>query len=218
MSTDSGQTVYEGTHLDATWDGRLCIHVGECTRARGKIFASGRDRWGQPDREEPETVVAVIERCPTGALTYGRKDGGAGETPPGENTVMVANHGPLYVRGDLRIVGAADDMPGVVFRAALCRCGKSARKPFCDNSHEGAGFRDHGPIGDTGAPVVEAGGPLAITPLKDGPLVIEGNVTLVSGHGKRTWQGTKTVLCRCGESANKPFCDGTHVLVDFTAD
>lgn len=216
MSSESQKTVYEGAQLDATWDGRLCIHVGECTRARGKIFESGRDPWGEPDRDDVETVADVIERCPTGALTYVRKDGGAAETASDVNTVMVANHGPLYVRGDLRLADAPDDMPGVAFRAALCRCGKSARKPFCDNSHEGAGFRDHGPIGDTGAGTDEAGGPLTITPLENGPLLIEGNVTLVSGHGTPTWRGTKTALCRCGESANKPFCDGTHVVIDFT--
>ena len=218
MSTNSEQTVYEGTTLDATWDGRLCIHVGECTRARGKVFASGRKPWGEPDREDAQTVAEVIERCPTGALTYARKDGGAAEAPPDTNTIVVANRGPLYARGDLRIAGAPDDMPGIAFRAALCRCGKSVRKPFCDNSHEAADFRDHGPIGDTGTGIMDAGGPLTITPLKDGPLLIQGNLTLVSGHGKPTWQGVKAALCRCGQSANKPFCDGTHATIDFTAD
>ena len=50
-------------------------------------------------------------------------------------------NGPLYVRGDLDIDGAESDMKGVRFRAALCRCGQSKNKPFCDNSHEEAGFK-----------------------------------------------------------------------------
>ena len=47
--------------------------------------------------------------------------------------------------------GAADDMPSVRYRAALCRCGDSANKPFCDNSHEAADFQDYGAVGETGA-------------------------------------------------------------------
>lgn len=218
MSRDSDVFTYEGAAVDAQWDKRLCIHVGECTRAKGEIFKSGRKPWGQPDNAEADSVADVVARCPTGSLTYARKDGGAAETPDQENTVFVSSRGPLYVRGDLRIEGVPDDMPGVAFRAALCRCGKSANKPFCDNSHEGSSFADHGPIGDTGADQVEIGGPLEISPRKNGPLLVQGNVTVVAGSGRRAWRGTKVALCRCGESKNKPFCDGTHATIDFTTD
>ncbi len=45
---------FEGEKTDVSWDGRLCIHIGECTRADGALFESGRDPWGQPDRGEPQ--------------------------------------------------------------------------------------------------------------------------------------------------------------------
>jgi len=215
MADEATQYTYPGSALDVVWDARLCIHVGECTRARGALFQSGRDPWGEPDRADAATVAAVVERCPTGALSYTRRDGGAPEAVPAENTVLVANNGPLYVRGDLAIEDAPDDAPGLRTRAALCRCGRSANKPFCDNSHEEAGFRDRGPIGDVGEPLEAPGGPLAIKPLPDGPLLLTGNLTIASGHGLPTWTGTRVALCRCGESANKPFCDGTHTLVGF---
>lgn len=218
MSENSEVFTYEGAAVDAQWDKRLCIHVGECTRAKGAIFTSGRNPWGQPDNAEADIVAEVVSRCPTGSLTFERKDGGAAELPDRENTVLVSDRGPLYVRGDLRIAGVPDDMPGVAFRAALCRCGKSANKPFCDNSHEGVSFADHGPIGDTGTSPVEPGGPLEITPLRDGPLLLHGDVTLIAGNGRRAWRGAKVALCRCGESASKPFCDGTHTTIDFTTD
>jgi CDGSH-type Zn-finger protein len=48
--------------------------------------------------------------------------------------------------------------------------------------------------------------------------VISGNLTLTSAAGLPTWSGTRVALCRCGESSNKPFCDGTHALVGFTTD
>ena len=119
-------------------------------------------------------------------------------------------NGPLYVRGDLAIDGALQNAPGLAFRAALCRCGESKNKPFCDNSHEAAGFKDYGAVGDAGPGLDERGGKLQIAPLQDGPLIVKGNVTISSGSGRAAWRGKQVALCRCGASKNKPFCDGTH--------
>ena len=215
MASESKQFTYPGSAVDVVWDGRLCIHVSECTRARGDLFESGRKPWCDPDRAEADMVAAVVERCPTGALSYIRKDGGPAEAARAENTITVANNGPLYARGELEIEGAPADSPGLRTRAALCRCGLSANKPFCDNSHEPAEFRDHGAIGETGEVLEVHGGPLKVTPRANGPLVISGNLTLNSAAGLPAWSGTRVALCRCGESSNKPFCDGTHALVGF---
>jgi CDGSH-type Zn-finger protein/uncharacterized Fe-S cluster protein YjdI len=217
MSQSTNRFTFSGADVDATWDKRLCIHVSECTRAKGEIFASGRSPWGDPDRAEADVVVEVVARCPTGALTATRKDGGDAETAAEENTVLVSNNGPLYVRGELHIDGAPDDMAGVALRAALCRCGQSANKPFCDNAHEASGFRDHGAVGETGTGC-EPGGPLEIKASRNGPLLLTGNVTVISGHGRSAWRGTKVALCRCGQSGNKPFCDGTHSKVGFRSE
>ncbi|MEE2778044.1 MAG: CDGSH iron-sulfur domain-containing protein [Acidobacteriota bacterium] len=145
------------------------------------------------------------------------KDGGPAAVPADENVALVSNNGPLYLKGDLRVSGAAEDMSGVRYRAALCRCGKSARKPFCDNSHEQAGFRDYGAVGQEGDGIKINGGPLEVSPAPNGPLVVSGNLTIVAGSGRRAWQGTKVALCRCGESENRPFCDGAHARVGFEA-
>ena len=218
MAQESKQYTYPGRAVDVIWDSRLCIHVGECTRARGALFESGRTPWCEPDRADADSVAAVVERCPTGALSFTRTDGGASEAVPGENSIVVANNGPLYARGELQIEGAPPDSPGLNTRAALCRCGLSANKPFCDNSHEAAEFRDHGAIGETGETLEAHGGPLKINPRPNGPLVISGNLTLTSAAVLPTWSGTRVALCRCGESSNKPFCDGTHTLVGFSTD
>jgi CDGSH-type Zn-finger protein len=59
---------------------------------------------------------------------------------------------------------------------------------------------------------------LEIRPVKDGPLLLNGNVTIVNGSGRESWRGSKTALCRCGESNNKPFCDGQHKKIGFSSD
>ncbi|MDR4534285.1 CDGSH iron-sulfur domain-containing protein [Glutamicibacter sp. PS] len=49
-----------------------------------------------------------------------------------------------------------------------------------------------------------------------GPLIVRGEFTIEDGHGQEVPTNRTTVaLCRCGSSAIKPFCDGTHKLKNF---
>ncbi len=160
----------------------------------------------------------MVERCPSGSLAYDAKGGRRNETAAKKNTVTVSSNGPLYVRGKLNIAGAPDDMPGVSFRVALCRCGQSANKPFCDGSHDKVQFKDSGAVGESGDGYRAQGGKLNIKPTKNGPLVLSGNVAIRTASGRLAWKGTSVALCRCGGSKNKPFCDGSHKEVGFVAD
>jgi CDGSH-type Zn-finger protein len=57
-----------------------------------------------------------------------------------------------------------------------------------------------------------------ITPYRDGPLLIRGDFTLRDQDGNEIPVGRETIaLCRCGKSRIRPFCDGTHKIVKFTA-
>jgi CDGSH-type Zn-finger protein len=57
-----------------------------------------------------------------------------------------------------------------------------------------------------------------IVPYEDGPLLIRGAFELLTQDGQPIEAGRATVaLCRCGLSANKPFCDGTHKVGKFRA-
>lgn len=209
---------YDGVDADVLWDRRLCIHVGECGRAKGDLFVGGRDPWCQPDVTAVDDVAEVVARCPSGALTTLRRDGGPAESCDPKNVVVVSSHGPLYLRGDLKIDGAAADMTGVAYRAALCRCGQSSNKPFCDNSHERVGFRDSGAVGEKGDGLATEGGALQARRAANGPLLLSGNFSIAASSGRVAWRGTKAALCRCGNSKNKPFCDGSHKAAGFQAE
>ena len=102
------------------------------------------------------------------------------------------------------------------YRATLCRCGASKSKPFCDGSHHDAHFSASGepPTGKADMLAVRDG-PLAIDPQPDGPLQVRGNLEIISGTGRVVARVTSARLCRCGGSANKPFCDGTHAKIGF---
>ena len=68
MSEKKHLFTYPGEEVDVTWDRRLCIHIGECGRAKNDLFVGGRDPWCQPDLVDQADVLDVVERCPTGAL------------------------------------------------------------------------------------------------------------------------------------------------------
>jgi CDGSH-type Zn-finger protein len=56
-----------------------------------------------------------------------------------------------------------------------------------------------------------------VQPIADGPLVLHGAVQIVSDPGRPVTRCVGPTLCRCGHSANKPFCDGSHAGAGFTA-
>ena len=57
-----------------------------------------------------------------------------------------------------------------------------------------------------------------ITPYRDGPLVIRGPFRLTDQDGREIAVNRATIaLCRCGKSRMRPFCDGTHKVVRFSA-
>ena len=60
--------------------------------------------------------------------------------------------------------------------------------------------------------------PVVIVPCADGPLLVRGPVVIEGATGPGVERGRRTVaLCRCGLSALKPFCDGTHKVTGFKA-
>ena len=79
-------------------------------------------------------------------------------------------------------------------------------------------FEDDGTVGATPAePIDGEVGRVRVTTLPNGPLVFEGTLS-VTGLGQQVTRASKGALCRCGASKNKPFCDGSHVGIGFTAE
>ena len=221
--------------------------------------------------------------------------------------VVVSKNGPYLVTGDIPIVeqiiatdqngGSESWKHGKSYKTqescALCRCGQSDNKPFCDGTHSRIGFDGtetasrapyaeqatvqdgpsnlalmdaeslcafgrfcdpHGQvwsqIDHTDEPQVretflrqvgncpagrlvawdkEAGRPLEpVLPISiglvedpaqecSGPIWLRGGMELVSAEGFAYETRNRVTLCRCGESKNKPFCDGTHASIKFKA-
>jgi uncharacterized Fe-S cluster protein YjdI len=130
---------YSTDEIIVYWEPALCIHSARCLRGLPQVFDVNRRPWVTVDAASADEIADVITRCPSGALRFKRLDGGAQEQSPEVTQIRATPNGPLYVRGKLVITdqdGTVHELP----RAALCRCGHSANKPFCDNTHLRIGF------------------------------------------------------------------------------
>lgn len=207
--------VAKGDAVTIRFDGKRCIHARQCVLGLPKVFkANTPGEWIFPDEASAEALAIVAHACPSGAIAYERHDGGAQESAPEVNVAAVRENGPVAFRAPISIRGTF-----VGYRATLCRCGASANKPFCDGSHNAAGFTASGePATAPSEPLAVRNGPLAVEPQLDGPLKVTGNLEITSGTGRTIARVTETWLCRCGGSANKPYCDGTHRKIGFKGD
>jgi CDGSH-type Zn-finger protein/uncharacterized Fe-S cluster protein YjdI len=203
-----------GGKLELHFEGKRCIHSRFCVTWAPQVFlANAKGPWIHPDAMPVERAVEVAHACPSGAIRYRRLDGGPEEAAPPVNLATLREAGPYAFRAQLQI----DGVPAG-FRATLCRCGASKNKPYCDGSHHEIGFSATGepPTGKTEMLAVRDG-VLAIDPQANGPLRVRGNLEILSGTGRAVARVTSAYLCRCGGSANKPFCDGTHAKIGFKA-
>ena len=134
------ERTYRTDQIAVYWEPALCIHTARCLRALPEVFDVHRRPWVLVDAAPADAVADAVVRCPTGALRFERFDGAPQEGLADPPVIEAQSDGPLYVRGGVRIVkedGEARELP----RAALCRCGESNNKPFCDNMHRRVGFR-----------------------------------------------------------------------------
>jgi CDGSH-type Zn-finger protein/uncharacterized Fe-S cluster protein YjdI len=202
-----------GSQITIRFEAAKCIHSRGCVLGRPDVFVPNVEgEWIHPEAAEADEVAELAHNCPSGAITYLRHDGKPQERAPKVNLVRVRENGPLALHGELKIDG--EDM----FRATLCRCGASSNKPFCDGSHSAAGFAASGePATVPSSPLAQRDGKVEIAPAENGPLLVSGNLEVVSGTGRTIDRASKCALCRCGASANKPFCDGSHRTIGFRA-
>lgn len=135
------------------------------------------------------------------------------------NSIMVRPNGPLICKGDsdITLQNADNELILKDKEFALCRCGLSKNKPFCDGSHKT--LKDEMPqafMDEREEDISDVSGDLTITVKANAMYSFKGPVTIFSRDGLSKTTRTKGALCRCGHSEKKPFCDTKHKQCGFT--
>jgi len=161
---------YRGSAISIYWSSERCTHAERCVSGAPDVFDRGARPWVRPAAASANEVAAVIDTCPSGALSYTRHDGAPngrrGRTVDEEpaNSTAPDPEWPFYVDeatgpfprlvsvtitpqvdGPLLVEGPvrlrrSDGSTETAGRLALCRCGRSGSKPNCDGSHVRIGF------------------------------------------------------------------------------
>jgi CDGSH-type Zn-finger protein len=130
------------------------------------------------------------------------------------NESLVTNGGPLQFTGNITLVHDSGEVQ-YANHLTLCRCGHSGSKPSCDGQHLEMEFLNPGKISEASEiSASQRPSKITLSCIKDGPITFRGRLRLHNQFGQECVK-MRGSLCRCGQSASKPFCDGSHSRVGF---
>ncbi|WP_149304299.1 (4Fe-4S)-binding protein [Pareuzebyella sediminis] len=133
---------YSNEEITILWKPEKCIHSGICVRLLPEVYNPKERPWVKIENASTEALKAQVANCPSRALSLKDKTTSEHSTTGGVTKISITENGPLLITGNLEIkkVDGTIDKKNKV--SALCRCGGSNNKPYCDGSHAKIGFKD----------------------------------------------------------------------------
>lgn len=145
------ERVKKYTNGDVTvfWRPDKCIHSANCILGSPRVFNAQKRPWITMEGADSDEVMRVVDTCPSRALLYMKNEGSPASDPErhavsaGSSKVQILKDGPILISGDFVILDAQKrQIETETEVAAICRCGASKKKPFCDGNHTRIGFKD----------------------------------------------------------------------------
>ncbi len=133
---------YKGENILIYYNPSICYHAAECVGNLPQVFNSKSKPWVNPDNSVNDSIINTIRKCPSGALSY--KVGEVHERSTGaDRKIRIEKNGPYCISGDIELNAEEGLKIPSNDHYALCRCGASKNKPYCDGSHTRIGFTDN---------------------------------------------------------------------------
>jgi len=131
---------YSNSDIAVQWDAKKCIHSGVCIKNLYSVFNTKNKLWINVNGADAESIKQTIDKCPSGALSYTSENNSSEEQSQINAEISVSDKGPLLVKGNIKIIDI-DGTETIKSKAfALCRCGSSSNKPYCDGTHNKINF------------------------------------------------------------------------------
>jgi len=140
---------YTNGEVTVVWKPKVCIHSTLCWKELIEVFNPRERPWIKMDGATTGQIIEQVRKCPSGALSYFLNDE-AGK-PADEKVISeaaqllkieVTPNGPYLIHSQCLIIHSNGNEETKTGTVALCRCGSSKTKPYCDGSHDEAGFKE----------------------------------------------------------------------------
>ncbi len=131
---------YSNDQISVSFDKDVCIHSEKCIKGLPSVFNLEARPWINVNGASTQEIVGAIKACPSGALTYKLAAEEAKAAEASQIAVQVVPKGPYVIKGYVVITGENNETIEKEGTCALCRCGASQNKPFCDGSHRNVDF------------------------------------------------------------------------------
>jgi len=139
---DKIKKIYSNGEVSIIWEPDLCDHSSICYRSLPKVFKLSSRPWIDANAASTEEIIKTVKRCPTKALTY-ELNQNIQETQNDNKTVItILPDGPYLIDGNFKVIDNEGNQVICKDSIALCRCGVSKKKPFCDGAHNHVNFKD----------------------------------------------------------------------------
>jgi uncharacterized Fe-S cluster protein YjdI len=136
---------YTNGEVTIVWKPAACIHSTLCWKGLKNVFNPGKRPWIEPTGGTTTQIIEQVGKCPSGALSYFMNEDGESDKPISTEmaqplTIEVSPNGPYLIKASCSIQHSDGKIETKTGTTALCRCGSSRNKPFCDGSHREVGF------------------------------------------------------------------------------
>jgi len=133
---------YTNNEIKVFWNAELCIHSKNCVNSLNAVFNPKQKPWINMQAASTKEIINTVNNCPSGALKYKWSIEMEEEKQNEESSVKIQVNagGPYLVKGKVVLTdkdGSETIKEGTI---ALCRCGASQNKPYCDGNHKDIEF------------------------------------------------------------------------------
>ncbi len=141
---------YGNGEITVFWNAELCIHSANCLIGLPEVFNTRKRPWVNVHASESKEIMKIVDTCPSRALTYLKSTKFVTSKPRKTAKmkskfarVQILKDGPALITGNFIVRDAKKKKLKIENEvAAICRCGASKKKPFCDGTHLTVGFKD----------------------------------------------------------------------------
>lgn len=130
---------YTNGEIIVVWQPKVCQHSGNCVRNLQSVFNNKRVPWVDMNAATTDEIISAVNKCPSGALSIkqNQKTVDKMENKPANEMqkIVMAENGPYLLEGKFVFVNHEGIETIKEGKVALCRCGNSGNKPFCDGTH-----------------------------------------------------------------------------------